>query len=293
MKPQPLNERHAMNPRLQHLAAFCAAVLTASATFRSSGEESEPSAPTTTGPGEKTYSGIVDTLDQDGHVMKVRSWTMFHRSFNLGQNCTFILPGHTTGTLTDLRPGEKVTVHYQNIHGVRIADRIQQIPVRFEGKVVAIDPIAHQIVVHQRGLDKPMVIAPGCRIVRLNQQSGTLPDIRLGDHVTVTYEMPDDVPTAREIAQTSLEFVGTLTAIDTVDHTVKASSAFSNWKFVIGNHCSIVLAGRPNARLNDLKPDDKLTFSYDEINEVNVVNRIGTAPSAMDNVVYTVPPTGY
>jgi hypothetical protein len=282
-----------MNSRLQHLAAFCAAVLTASATFRSSAEESEPSSLASASPGEKSYTGIVSTFDQDQHVMKVKSWTMLHKTFNLGQRCTFVLSGHTTGTLNDLRPGEKITVRYQNVHGVRIADRIQQVPVRFEGKVVAIDPIAHQIVVHQRGLDKAMVIAPGCRIVRLNQQPGALPDIRLGDHITVTYEMPDDVPTAREIAQTSMEFVGTLTAIDTAAHTAKASSAFSNRKFVIGNHCSIVLASRPNARLNDLKPDDKLTFSYDEINGVNVINRIGSAPSAMDNMVYTVPPSGY
>lgn len=280
-----------MNSSLQQLAAsFCAALITASATFRSTAEDSEASLDST-GPGEKTYTGTVTALDPDEHVMKVKSWTMFHRSFNLGQRCSFILPGNVTGTLSDLRLGEKVTVRYQNVHGIRIADRIRQIPVRFEGKVVAIDPIAHQLVIHQRGLDKPMVIAPGCRIVRLNQQPGSLPDIRLGDHVTVTYEMPEDIPTAREIAQTSIEFVGTLTAIDAVDRTVKASSGFTCKKFVIGNHCSIVLDGQTNARLNELKLDDKLSFSYDEINGVNVVNRIGTVPLALENMVYTAPPT--
>jgi hypothetical protein len=279
-----------MNSSLQHLASFCAALIAASATFRSSAEDAESSV---VDPAENTYTGTVTALDTGEHVMKVKSWTMFHRSFNLGQRCTFILPGNITGTLDDLRCGEKVTVSYQNVHGVRIADRIKQIPIRFEGKVVAIDPIAHQIVVHQRGLDKPMVIASGCKIVLLNHQSGSLPDIRLGDHVTVSYETPRDVPTAREIAQTSLEFVGTVTAIDTVDRTVKACSGFTAKKFIIGNHCTIVLDGRPDARLNDLKPDDKLTFSYDEINGVNVVNRIGTLPPPVENVVYTVPPSGF
>lgn len=283
-----------MNSSLHHLASFCAAVIAASAAIRSSAEDSESAAAIdAAGHQEKTYTGTVTALDTAEHVMKVKSWTMFHRSFNLGQRCTFILPGNITGTLDDLRRGEKVTVRYQNVHGVRIADHIKQIPVRFEGKVVAIDPISHQMVVHRRGLDKPLVIASGCKVVRLDQQPGSLPDIRLGDHVTVTYEMPDDVPTAREIAQTSMEFVGTLTAVDTVDRTVKASSGLSSKKFAVGDHCSIVLDGRPNARLNDLKPDDKLTFSYDEINGVNVVNRIGTAPQAAANVVYTVPQAGY
>lgn len=281
-----------MNTSLQHLASFCAAVIAASATFRSSAEDSESATAIADHP-EHTYTGTVTAFNPGEHVMKVQSWTMFHRSFSLGQSCAFVLPGNATGTLGDLRCGEKVTVDYQKIHGVRVAERIKQIPVRFEGKVVAIDPISHQIVIHKRGLDKPMVIASGCKITLLNQQPGLLPDIRLGDHVTVTYEMPDDVPTARTIAQTSMEFAGTLTAIDLTDGTVKASAGCSTKKFVVGNHCSIVLNGRPNARLNDLKPDDKLTFSYDEINGVNVVNRIGTAPPPADNVVYTVPLSGY
>jgi hypothetical protein len=35
-----------------------------------------------------------------------------------------------------------------------------------------------------------------------------------------------------------------------------------------------VIDGKINGRLADLKPNDKLVFSYDEINGVNVANRI-------------------
>ena len=51
-------------------------------------------------------------------------------------------------------------------------------------------------------------------MVLLHQRSGVIKDIRPGDHVTVTFETPGDKPTAREIAQTSMEFTGELTAID-------------------------------------------------------------------------------
>ena len=40
------------------------------------------------------------------------------------------------------------------------------------------------------------------------------------------------------------------------------------------NNCAIVIDGRINRRLSDLKPNDKLVFSYDEINGVNVASRI-------------------
>jgi len=45
-------------------------------------------------------------------------------------------------------------------------------------------------------------------------------------------------------------------------------------KFNLGDNCAIVIGGKINGRLADLKPNDKLIFSYDEINGVNVANRL-------------------
>jgi hypothetical protein len=90
----------------------------------------------------------------------------------------------------------------------------------------------------------------------------------------VTYETPNDIATARQIAQTSESFAGTLTAIDLDERTVKAKTLFDTKKFNLVDNCAIVINGKTDARLSDLKPEDKLVFSYDEINGVNVVNRI-------------------
>jgi hypothetical protein len=95
--------------------------------------------------------------------------------------------------------------------------------------------------------------------------------------VTVTYETPDGTPTAREIAQTSMEFTGTLTAIDLGEKTVKAKAMFDTKKFNVADNCAIVINGKTDGQLSDLKPNDKLVFSYDEINGINVVNRIAPA----------------
>ena len=45
--------------------------------------------------------------------------------------------------------------------------------------------------------------------------------------------------------------------------------------------------------MSDLKPNDKLIFNYDEINGVNVVNRITPAAAPATGVVTTEPATGY
>ena len=136
------------------------------------------------------------------------------KKFNLGAACTCISWDGKSVTIDDLRPGEKITVGYQDVNGVLVADRVEQQPVSFEGMVKAIDPSTHQLTMHHGGLDKTFQIATDCTVLLRDDKTGRLADIQPGNHVTVTYETPEGTPTARQIAQTSIEFTGTLTAID-------------------------------------------------------------------------------
>jgi len=261
---------------IKKFLGFLAAVLTASVAFRSQADDAAPA----TGnpppsPSEKTRTGTVTSVDPKEHTLSIQEWTSWRKDFNLGDSCAYVLLDKPAGTINDLRPGEKVMVSYQNAHGVLIADRVKQISMQFEGTVLAINPANHHLTVHWKARDKQLQIADDCNVVLLHQTPGQLTSIRPGDHVTVTYELPDGVATARQIAQTSLEFTGNLTAIDLGEKTVKARAAFETKKFNVADDCTVVINGRTDGRLSDLRPDERLTFSYDEIHGVNVVNRIG------------------
>jgi Cu/Ag efflux protein CusF len=175
---------------------------------------------------------------------------------------------------SDLRPGQKVTVSYQNAEGVLVADHIVQQPIRYVGTVQAIDPPQHTLTVRHGAMDKEFQIADDCRVMFRDGKTGTLADLQPGYHVTVTYEMPNGKPTAWEIAQTSATFTGTLTAIDLDNRTVKAKAAFSSMKFNRADEFAIVLNGKTGGQMRDLRPGEELTFSYDDVDGVNVVNRI-------------------
>jgi hypothetical protein len=217
------------------------------------------------------------------------------KEFNLGDNCAYAMVENPNGSAADLRPGEMVKVRYQRDHGVRIADRIEQQPLQFKGVVTVIDPTNHTLMLHRPGLDKPMEIAANCSVVLKDDRSGSLADIQPGDHVTVTYEIPNDVPTARQLAQTSAEFTGKLTAIDLSSQTVKARDTFSTMKFNVADNCSILVNGKTGGKLSELRPDERLVFSYDSVDGVNVVNRIAPASENGTNTSYSVAPgyTGY
>jgi Cu/Ag efflux protein CusF len=258
--------------RAKYWAAVGAAVLTAIAAFRASADQ-----PATAAKPEKSYTGTVVSVDPQEQVLSVKSWLLSEKAFNLGDKCAYTLLDKNDGTANDLRPGQKVTISYQESHGVLIADRVEQRSMQFEGMVTAIDPDKHTLTLHRRGVDKQMEIADGCIIVSRSEQRGTFADIQPGDHVTVTYETPGGKPFVREIAQTSIVFTGTLTAIDLGEKTVKASALFGSMKFNVADDCVIVINGKTDGHLSDLKPNDKLVFNYDEINGINVVDRIGPA----------------
>jgi len=272
----------------QASTAVCLTLMTLGATASVSADPASP----LTKP-DKSYTGTVLAVDLPEHVLHVHGF-LFGKSFNLGDHCTYLLPDQAAGNLNDLRPGEKIHVIYQNAQGVLVADRIEQVPMRYEGMVKSIDPVNRTLTVHIRALDRDFQIASTCQIVLRNNLAGMLTDIQPGDHVTVTYETPGDRPTARQIAQTSQTFTGSLIALDLGERTVKAHGEFNTKKFNLADNCAIVINGKLDGRLDELKPNERLQFTYDELNGVNIVNRIAPAAEPQVNSVMTTPPVqGY
>jgi Cu/Ag efflux protein CusF len=232
---------------------------------------------------DRGYTGRVVTVDSQERVLRVKG-LVFSKTFSLGDSCTFALLDPPEGTLGDVRPGQKVTVRYEDVAGVLVADRVEQRALRYEGTVKQVDPKNQVLTVKHRMANKTFHLAEGCQVVLRDGKSGTLAVVQPGEHVTVTYELPNNQPTARRIDQTSARFTGSLTAIDLNTRTVKAKSLSGSKKFNLADECAIVVNGKLGGRMLDLKPGDKLTFSYDEVDGVNIVNRIATAEGSKEHV---------
>ncbi|HTB82735.1 MAG TPA: hypothetical protein VK742_03695 [Candidatus Sulfotelmatobacter sp.] len=277
--------------------AVGASVLTATAAFRASGDESTTAArdrAAAAAQNDKNYTGMIVSIDPKEHVLNVKNWAMFTRKFNLGANCICAQVENNNAPAGDLRPGEKVTVSYQSAHGVLIADRVQQEPMRFAGTVTAINNDQQMLTLHRTGLDKELVFPNNSKIVLRDGKSGNLGDVKIGSYVTVTYEMPANEPTVRQVAQTTIAFTGTLTALNLNDNTLQAKSALASKKFELADNCAIVVNGKTGGQLSDLRLNDKLLLNYDEINGVDIVTRIGPAEPPANSVASTPRPApGY
>jgi len=221
----------------------------------------------------KSYAGAVLSIDTKERLLGLKGF-FASKMFNLGDNCTFIFLDKGAGTIGDLHPGQRVEVVYQELHNVLVADRITQQPMSYEGTIKACDPGQRTLTLHTPGRDRNFPIAADCKVLLRGDKPGSLGDIQAGCYVTVVYETPNDKMTIKKIIQTSEIYTGTLTTIDLDTKTVRAKSMFDTKKFNLGDNCAIVIDGKINGRLSDLKSNDKLVFNYDEINGVNVANRI-------------------
>jgi Cu/Ag efflux protein CusF len=258
-----------MKTKVLHTSmAVCVSVLTMAGALTSAADDTA-----TNEIPHKSYTDTIVSVDAKEHVLVMEGF-FANKTFNLGDKCTYTFADKGAGTIGDLHPGQRVEVDYQEAHDVLVADCVTQETMSYEGTVKACDPAARTITLHGRGRDKTLPIGGDCKVMLRKDKLGSLADIQPGNYVTVIYETPDGKPTAQKIIQTSETYTGTLTAIDLETKTVKARSLYDTKKFNLGDNCAIVIEGRINGRLADLKPNDKLVFSYDEINGVNVANRI-------------------
>lgn len=242
--------------------------------------------PTSTKP-DKSYTGTVVSVNANDRTLRVKGF-LFSKQFNVGANCVVTLLDKPDATLADVRSGQKIQVAYQDSHGVLVADRVQQEPMQFTGTVKAIDPAAHKLTLHSGWEDKTFRLPEDCEVTLRGGKTGALSDIQTGSYVAVTYETPQDQPTARRIAQTSELFTGEVTAVDMDARTVKAKAMFGAKTFHLGDNCAIVVNGKPNGQMTDLKLGERLAFSYDDVNGVNIVNRIGPATAPVESATTAV-----
>lgn len=154
---------------------------------------------------ERTYTGLVIDVNTNEQCIQVKRWLLPSKHFWYGRNCTitllYAMLDNGVGTAGNLRRGEKVTVGYESAHGVLVADRIEQQPMQFTGRVEKINPENHLLTLHQWLANKRLPIATNCIIVVQKTRAGTLADIHPGDQVVANYELPGRNPVVWQISK--------------------------------------------------------------------------------------------
>lgn len=233
---------------------------------------------------EKTYTGNVTGVDVQNHILSVRGF-LFTKNFVTGADCKVSLQDKATAALNDLRPGEEVTVRFQDNNGVLIARAIAQHDLVYSGHIKAIDPQKGTLLVRHGAMTHEFSIAPTCSVTLRDNKAANVNNLQLGDAVNVVYERVNGAHVIQRIEQNSATFVGTISAVDTTTRMVKARDARGAEKqFSLADNCSIVINGKLSDSLYNLQTGEQAMFDYNNVDGVLVANRVspvaGPAPAA-------------
>jgi hypothetical protein len=235
--------------------------------------------------GEQTWTGTITAVNGQEKTLTGKSF-LFSKTFNLGDHCAIATVDNREASLTDLRPGEQAKVHYRDVEGVLVADRITAKALHYTGRIKAIDPTAKTVTMEEAALYEPFKaprmfhVATDCKVKLSNGESGTLAALQPGDRIMIIYELPGDSPVAYRIRDEDLTFVGKLDAIDLSARTLKAKQMSTEKHFDLADHCRVILNGEKSGQLKDLALGQDYRFTYQSVNGVNVLDRVSSAEAA-------------
>lgn len=233
---------------------------------------------------EKTWRGTLTEVNPQNHTIKCERW-MVTEAFRVGDHCVVSAVDKRDAALSDLHPGEKVEIQYQNAEGVRVAERIAERELCYVGRVRYVDRKDRIVTIENKAFHKTFSFAGDCEVVRSDGKRGTIDDVRPGFKVTVTYETPGGAPIAYRVREESVTLVGKLVAIDLPDRTLKVTEGSSEKTFTAGKECRIVVNRKVNARLTDLALGQDYRLTFENIDGVNVVASI--TPASEPNLTET------
>lgn len=227
---------------------------------------------------EKQWKGTVLAIDAREKTLRGRG-LLWAQTFNLADNCTFS-NGERNAKLDDFRPGQKVRVAYKDAGGVLVADRVVQEKLVDSGTVQEMDAKGRTLALKRTAGTKRFRIAEDCKVILKDDKPGALEGIQMGQRVAVVYEIPGDLPVARQIEQRGTVQTATLTAIDASNKSIKARHLMGEMKFNLADDCQIVVNGKSIGQLSDLRLGQKVTLTYDEVDGVKVLTHLAAAPEA-------------
>jgi len=138
------------------------------------------------------YGGRVHSVDPNAGTVTMAEAPLYKpfrspETFRIAKDCKVTLAAGGTGTLADVRPGDRITVIYELPGGAPIAYRIRDESSTFVGALDAINLPARTLQAKQMTGEKTFQLADKCRFIASNQQVEPLKDLALGQHYRFTY----------------------------------------------------------------------------------------------------------
>jgi len=147
-----------------------------------------------------TVVGDVRSVDPNTHVLVLRH-DAHDKRFEVASDCRVELRENKAGLLSNIQPGDRVTITYESPDQGSVAHAIAQTSRTFTGSITAIDTNERMLKAKAMFGDRTFNLANDCRIVINGNPDAKLGDLRIGDQVTFNYDDEDGVLVANRVGR--------------------------------------------------------------------------------------------
>lgn len=147
-----------------------------------------------------SFKGHVTELDSPNHTITVRD-SGLGKTFALAPECKVVLNHDRAGIVNDLKPGQFVTVIYEDGKQRDLACRIEQRSETYVGTIRALDAGARTVKARTRLSERKFNLADDCSIVIEGHPDAHLSDLHIGDRVVISYEDKDGIAIVSRIGR--------------------------------------------------------------------------------------------
>jgi hypothetical protein len=150
------------------------------------------------------FKGKVTEIDAKKRTMSVRRDGL-EKTFQIAADCPIDLHNNRTGALTDVQPGNQVTVTFETPGANTVAHRIDQNGQSFTGDLTAID--LNDRTAKAKDLlwaGKTFKLAPNCVVVINGKTGANLRDVKLGERLEFDYIDQNGINIVNRIASAPL-----------------------------------------------------------------------------------------
>jgi Cu/Ag efflux protein CusF len=147
-----------------------------------------------------TFTGYIDVINPASKFLVVKSGLQSPH-FKLAKDCSVIAEGGKDGSLDDLKPGQTVSVNYEEQNGNKVARSVERDGVIFSGTLEIIDKDHRIVRAHAATGTRRFNLADGCIVVANGKVDTGISQLNLGDEVNLCYDDVNGVLVANWISR--------------------------------------------------------------------------------------------
>jgi Cu/Ag efflux protein CusF len=146
--------------------------------------------------------------------------------------------------------------------------------LKYSGTLESVNAKDNSITLKRAFFKRTFNLGGSCNVIIDGKPHGDAGELRLGEWTTVAYQKVNAVPVASQVAQSLSSATGNILVVDAKAGTLKLDAGMMTRSFVLNEETLVRTRDHDKAKIDDLKPGERVTIAWARRSGKDVARRI-------------------